>query len=242
MSDKTSRPPDMTSLLLESDSLERFLQALVENALATAPAAHGAGITLERQHRPTTVVSAGTGAPDLDEAQYGQDDGPCLRALRTGQEIIVEDMLGEERWGPYPAYAVACGTRSSVSLPVAPGTHTAGALNLYFAEAAGFSDVGLHDLRTLAAEATGAIALAQRLADAEAYATDLQRAMRSRSAIDQAIGVIMAQQRCSAEDAFDLLRKASQHRNVKMRDLCVELLTNIAGKPPSEGTAFPPRP
>lgn len=114
--------------------------------------------------------------------------------------------------------------------------------HLYFAEAAGFSDVGLHDLRTLAAEATGAIALAQRLADAEAYATDLQRAMRSRSAIDQAIGVIMAQQRCSAEDAFDLLRKASQHRNVKMRDLCVELLTSIAGKPPSEGTALPPRP
>ncbi|AQS71509.1 GAF and ANTAR domain-containing protein [Streptomyces pactum] len=242
MGDETYQSPDMTSLLLGTDSLEQFLQVLVESALAMASTAHGVGITLERQHRPLTVVSAGTGAPDLDEAQYGQDDGPCLEALRTGHEIAVKDMLGEERWGPYPAYAAACGTRSSVSFPVAARTHTAGALNLYFAKVAGFADTDLFDLRTLAAQATGAIALAQRIADAEEYAADLQKAMESRSVIDQAIGVIMAQQRCSAEEAFTLLRKASQRRNIKLRHLCAELVANIGRKPPSDGRTLRPRP
>ncbi|MET9773183.1 GAF and ANTAR domain-containing protein [Streptomyces sp. NPDC006367] len=242
MADEAYRLPDMTSLLLETGSLEQFLQTLVDSALSMTPTAHGAGITLERQHRPLTVVGAGTGAADLDEAQYGQDDGPCLQSLRTGAEILVPDMLDEDRWGPYPAYAAASGTRSSVSLPIAAHPHTAGALNLYSAKSDGFTEPDLTGLRALAAQATGGITLAQRLADAQQYAADLRQAMESRSVIDQAIGVIMAQQRCPADDAFTLLRKASQRRNVKLRDLCGELVAGVGGAPPSNGRTLRPRP
>jgi GAF domain-containing protein len=234
--------PDVTSLLLSTDSLEQFLQVLADGALAMAPMAQGVGITLERQRRPLTVVSAGTSAPDLDEAQYGQDDGPCLQALRTGAEVVVADMLDEDRWGPYPAYAAACGTRSSFSLPIAAHTHTAGALNLYSPKVSGFADADLAGLRALAAQATGAIALAQRIADARQYAADLQTAMESRSIIDQAIGVIMGRQRCGADEAFNLLRTASQRRNIKLRDVCAELIKDIGGGPPSPGRALRPRP
>ncbi|CAM5335160.1 GAF and ANTAR domain-containing protein [Streptomyces fumanus] len=242
MTDQAHGLPDVTSLLLSTDSLEQFLQMLAERALSMAPTAAGTGITVERQHRPLTVASAGGIAPDLDEAQYGQDDGPCLEALRTGREVIVSDMLDETRWGPYPAYAVARGTRSSASLPIAPHTDTAGALNLYSSTVDGFLEAGLDNLRALAAQATGAIALAQRLSDAQEYATDLQTAMESRSVIDQAIGVIMGQQRCDADEAFRLLRMASQRRNIKLRDLCREMLTTIGGGPPAQGAAFRPRP
>jgi AmiR/NasT family two-component response regulator len=242
MTDQSYGLPDVTDLLLTTDSLEQFLQMLADRALAMAPTAAGVGITVERRRRPLTVASAGGIAPDLDEAQYGQDDGPCLQALRTGREVIVTDMLDETRWGPYPAYAAACGTRSSASLPIAAHTDTAGALNLYSPKSAGFTDAGLDDLRALAAQATGAIALAQRISDAQEYASDLQTAMESRSVIDQAIGVIMGQQRCGADEAFTLLRRASQRRNVKLRDLCREMLANIGGSPPAEGSAFRPRP
>ncbi|MEU0051824.1 GAF and ANTAR domain-containing protein [Streptomyces sp. NPDC006184] len=242
MTEQPSVLPDLTSLLLSTDSVERFLQALADRAPGLAPAVQGVGITLERQGRPLTVVSSGVGASDLDEAQYGQDDGPCLQSLRTGEEVEVADMLDEERWGPYPAYAAACGTRSSLSLPIAAHTHTAGALNLYSPKAFGFADADLTGLRALAAQATGAIALAQRIADAQQYADDLRTAMESRAVIDQAIGVIMGRQRCRAEEAFDLLRTASQRRNIKLRDLCRELLTGVGGGPPSDGRPLRPRP
>ncbi|GAB2756310.1 GAF and ANTAR domain-containing protein [Streptomyces bullii] len=242
MSDQPPDVPDVTSLLLSTDTLEQFLQSMADSALALSPTADGSGITLERQGRPMTVVSAGTSGPALDEAQYGQNDGPCLESLRLGKEIEVPDMLDDDRWGPYPAYAAASGTRSSLSVPVAAHTHTAGALNVYFPQPLGFAEADRNGLRALAAQATGAIALAQRIADARQYAADLETAMQSRSIIDQAIGVIMGQQRCTADEAFTILRKASQHRNVKLRDLCARLITDISGSPPGSGTPLRPRP
>jgi hypothetical protein len=115
--------PDLMTLLLNTQSLEGFLEELVRHALKLAPAADGCGITLERQGRPLTVTSVGAGAPRLDEAQYGQNDGPCLTALRSAEELMVVDMLAEQRWGSFPAYAAASGTRSSLSLPIPPYPH-----------------------------------------------------------------------------------------------------------------------
>jgi GAF domain-containing protein len=232
---------DVTGLLLSTQTLEGFLTALAETALSLAPKADGCGITLEREDRPLTVTSAGHSALRLDEKQYANDDGPCLQSLRTGQEIAVLEMLDEERWGDYPAYAAACGTHSSLSLPIAAHTHTAGALNLYAPQPNAFADADIDALRLLASQATGGIALAQRTADVQEFANDLQTALRSRTVIDQAIGIIMAQQRCSAGDAFDLLRTASQHRNVKLRDVCAELVARYGG-PGGPATELRPRP
>ncbi|MFL5997989.1 MAG: GAF and ANTAR domain-containing protein [Streptomyces sp.] len=221
----------ITEWLLDTESLEDFLQTLADAALDLSHA-QGAGLTLERDGRPLTVVSAGTAATKLDEKQYGQDDGPCLRSLRTGQELAVKDMLTETRWGDYPAYAADCGIRSSLSLPIAARTHTVGALNLYAAPPDSFGQADLTALRSLTAQASGGIALAQRIADTQEFADQLQTAMKSRSVIDQALGVIMGQRRCSADEAFGVLRSASQHRNIKLRDLCAELITNITGQAP----------
>lgn len=232
---------DVIALLLETDTLDGFLQAMASRALELAPRADGCGVTLERQGRPVTVSSAGASATKLDEAQYGQDDGPCLQAMRTGLIVSVPDTLRESRWGDYPAYAAACGARSSLSLPIAPHTHSAGALNLYAPVPGAFAATDLEPLKLLAAQATGAIALAQRLADAKEFATDLQAALQSRAVIDQAMGVIMGQQRCTTQKAFEVLRAASQHRNIKLRDLCAELVASITGEPPTGNDELHPR-
>jgi GAF domain-containing protein len=123
--------PPLTALLPETDPLEGFLHGLADRATHLAVDARGCGVTLQRQGRPLTVTSVGSSAPALDETQYGQDDGPCPQALRSGREVSVPDTLQERRWGSFPAYAAASGTRSSLSSPIAPRTDTAGALNLY---------------------------------------------------------------------------------------------------------------
>ena len=46
--------------------------------------------------------------------------------------------------------------------------------------------------------------------------------------IEQAKGIIMAQQRCGPEEAFDLLRQASQHTNVKVHVLAEQIVKAIA--------------
>ncbi|SDK61115.1 GAF and ANTAR domain-containing protein [Streptomyces indicus] len=232
----------LVDLLLDTETLDGFLTALAEQASSLAPRADGCGITLQRAGRFVTVTSVGKTARELDERQYGLDDGPCLQALRTGKEVHVGDLMDEDRWGPYPAHAVATGTRSSSSFPIAAHSDTAGALNLYCPEAHGLDDVDRSALRALAAEATGAIELAQRMAQSRQFTEDIQQALRNRGVIDQAVGIIIAQQRCTADEAFAILRSTSQNRNVKLRDLCADLITRVTGHPPQPPPDFRPRP
>jgi AmiR/NasT family two-component response regulator len=55
-------------------------------------------------------------------------------------------------------------------------------------------------------------------------AANLSRAMEHRAVIEQAKGIIMASQHCGPDEAFDLLRRASQRENRKLRDLAVDLV------------------
>jgi len=66
----------------------------------------------------------------------------------------------------------------------------------------------------------------------------LANALVSSSVIDQAIGILMGQERCTATAAFDILRKASQHRNRKLRDIAAELVTAVSGAPPQPRPGF----
>jgi AmiR/NasT family two-component response regulator len=50
-------------------------------------------------------------------------------------------------------------------------------------------------------------------------AEGLGEAMKSRAVIEQAKGMLMAAQGCDEDTAFDLLVKASQRENVKLRDV-----------------------
>jgi ANTAR domain len=68
----------------------------------------------------------------------------------------------------------------------------------------------------------------------------LRASLASRSVIAQALGVIMAEQRCTAEEAFAILRTASHNRNVKLRQVAQDIVTGITGKPPQPPPFSPP--
>lgn len=63
----------------------------------------------------------------------------------------------------------------------------------------------------------------------------LRAALSSRTVIDQAIGIIMARERCDADAAFAVLRATSQNRNVKLRDIATEIVKAVSSKPPRPG-------
>jgi AmiR/NasT family two-component response regulator len=50
-------------------------------------------------------------------------------------------------------------------------------------------------------------------------ARNMRLAMESRAVIEQAKGVLMAQRKLTAEQAFEVLREASQRYNRKLRDI-----------------------
>jgi AmiR/NasT family two-component response regulator len=62
--------------------------------------------------------------------------------------------------------------------------------------------------------------------------------MGSRRVIDQAIGIVMAQNRCTADEAFGVLKRASQHRNTKLRQVAADVVTSVSGEPPTSDADF----
>jgi AmiR/NasT family two-component response regulator len=52
----------------------------------------------------------------------------------------------------------------------------------------------------------------------------MQAAMQSRAVIDQARGIIMGRNRCSADEAFTILVTMSQRRNIKLRTLAQNIV------------------
>ena len=77
------------------------------------------------------------------------------------------------------------------------------------------------------------LALPSPFADPSLHARareDLQAAMEHRTSIDLACGVVMAQNRCSQEEAMAILTRVSSNRNQKLRDVAAEVLGNVTGE------------
>ena len=68
------------------------------------------------------------------------------------------------------------------------------------------------------------VANAAAFAASELVNENLMRALESRQLIGQATGILMARQNCRAEEAFDMLRRASQRSNRKLREVAEELV------------------
>jgi hypothetical protein len=68
----------------------------------------------------------------------------------------------------------------------------------------------------------------------------LQAGLESMPVIEQAKGIVMAQQRCGPDEAFDLLRRASQRFNVKVSVLAARMVEQIAS--PANGNSVMPSP
>jgi hypothetical protein len=72
-----------------------------------------------------------------------------------------------------------------------------------------------------------------------AYARLLAR-VETMPVIEQAKGILMAQNRCGPDEAFDLLRRASQRANVKVSVLAAQIVEQVVA-PKSADTPRPPR-
>ncbi|MGR6320183.1 GAF and ANTAR domain-containing protein [Micromonospora soli] len=232
----------LLALLADSTHVDAFLDQVVRVAAEVVTPAVACGLTMRRDGDVYTVASSDELAARGDEIQYGADQGPCLDALRRGRIVEVVDLAEDERWGRYREHALRLGIVSSLSLPVTVGRETVGALNLYATHRAAFTDTARRHAVAFTDQAAAALTVILRQADQALLHQQLTDAMASRSVIDQALGVLMGQQRCTAAEAFVLLRQASQHRNRKLRDVAVEIITQVTGRPPQPAPEFvPPR-
>ena len=229
----------LQSLLFNVADVDSFLHQLAELAAGVLDPPVSCGINAQLDGRPVTVTSSDHRASRLDETQFSFGDGPCLQAMRTGVSVYVSDVETEQRWTPYIEAARDQGLRSSLSLPLTTHGQTVGAMNFFaFHAAAAFDPEQQQRCAIFAAQAAGALQLATRYLDDAELLDQVDQALSSRSAIDQALGILMAESRCSADAAFEELRRRSTQTNTKLRDVAAEVVQAISGQAPLEGKPF----
>jgi GAF domain-containing protein len=229
----------LQSLLLTASGVESFLQRLTELAPNAVEIPVSCGVTARRDGQPLTVASSDEQARGLDESQYEAAAGPCLHTLETGEVMSVPDVDLEQRWPGYLEEAREKGLRSSLSLPLVVDGSTVAAMNLYsFAGPGVFDEQVQRRCRVFASLAAGALQLAIGRAADRQLVDQLEEALASRTVIDQASGILMGQQYCSAEEAFSLLRMRSQSSQRRLREVAGDLIVRVTGEPPQPGRRF----
>jgi len=203
------------------------LHQIAEITLDAIPAAEIAGMTmLADDGQPTTAVFTDHDSPEIDAAQYREGKGPCLDAWREKRVVRVDHV--DDATSEYAAFVDACrdhGVVSTLSLPMVVGAASIGAMNLYARVPYGFHDedeaVGL-DLASAAAAVLENVSAYWTAFD---LSTNLTEAMKTRAVIEQAKGILMARSPdMTPDEAFDMLRSASQRENVKLRDIALRLV------------------
>jgi putative methionine-R-sulfoxide reductase with GAF domain len=225
-------------LLLATEDITAFLDELAALTVSVLPGEVFCGITLRRDPGVMTVASSDLLASQVDEIQYEHRQGPCLTALNTGEVVVIEDLVDDDRWRDYRLPALGHGVRSSLSLPLRAAGRVLGALNIYATRPRAFGPAEQIAAERFADETSRALALAVRMAERMEMSAHLQNALASRAVIDQALGIVMSQNRCTADEAFDVLRTISQNRNVKLHHIAGQIIATVSGHPPAGAPRF----
>ncbi|MGJ3189610.1 GAF and ANTAR domain-containing protein [Paenarthrobacter nitroguajacolicus] len=217
-------------LVLGSEDVEAFLSDLAAfsaESLSHPDAPMFCGITVLRRKRSATAASSDERARVMDELQSTYE-GPCLTAMDKLTSVLVPDLRGEYRWPDYVAAAADQGLRSILSVPLLVEGDTRAALNLYSEQTNAFSDDDVERAEVFASHAAKSLRLALKIAQLSDARNDLAAAMQSRTVIDLAVGAIMAQNHCSQDEAFTILRTASSNRNIKLRHLAESIISAVS--------------
>jgi GAF domain-containing protein len=215
---------ELTELLVGEEQLEVVLTRVTELAWRAIDGCDLASITSMRDEMFETVAYSHRDALEIDEAQYADDRGPCLYAFRRRELVSVPSITESDSWDAFRAAAAERGVRSSFSLPMATGNARVGALNLYSRRDNAFNDVPPAVALLFAKQAAAAIWNARTQSSARDIIEHLERALETRDLIGMAKGVIMSNEKLTDAEAFALLVRASQNRNVKLRDLASEVV------------------
>ncbi|MEU0537637.1 GAF and ANTAR domain-containing protein [Amycolatopsis tolypomycina] len=236
---------DLTRTLLDATpTVGGVLKLVVGGATALVPGADLVSVTLrDADGRFHTPIETDAVAERLDQVQYDHGEGPCVESARPDGPAVgwSQDLGRDPRWPVFGPAAARHGYHSVLAtalLPDARPPRLSGALNIYSRTPGAFDARAIDIALLLATHASLALSHSEAVATAELEAAHLRRAVDSRDVIGQAKGILMQRRGISADEAFDVLRRASQDLNVKLADLARTLAarhTEVDLPPAAEG-------
>jgi GAF domain-containing protein len=214
----------ISRLLLAEETLEATLSRVAGLACRTLEACDIASVTMINDGRASTPVQTEPLAGELDSAQYRSDRGPCLEAYSVRQVVRGTISDSADRWPEFTDAAAQAGIHSILAVPLVASERPLGALNLYSKTAESYSEADEETAVLFSEQAAVACANAEVYWRTYSLTEHLREALESRDVIGQAKGILMARRGCTPDAAFEALRKVSQHRNIKLRQIAEQVV------------------
>jgi GAF domain-containing protein len=195
------------------DLLDQLVNACVHLLGVTA-----AGLLLDDQKGNLALVASSSEETRLLELFVLQsNEGPCLDCVRTGIAVTSGSLDDEaSRWPVFVPAAHLAGFRSVAAMPLRLRDQTIGGLNLFLDEPRLIPDADRSLAQAFADVATIGILQQRSLHRSHVLSEQLQNALTSRIAIEQAKGVLAERNDLSMDAAFDALRRHARDHNLKL--------------------------
>jgi hypothetical protein len=203
------------------DMLTGLTVGCVDLGLATA-----SGILLADENAKLRVMAASNERAHLLELfQLQNDEGPCLEAFSTGAPVVHPDLsTAHDRWPRFAPEAVRAGFLSVQAFPLRLRAAVIGAMNLFSAERRDIDEPGAHLAQALADVASIAILQDQMVRQSDVRAGQLQHALDSRVAIEQAKGMLAERAHVDMDQAFTMLRSHARSSRLLLTTVALQVV------------------
>jgi hypothetical protein len=223
----------LVQVLLDEGQAELSPQRIVDVAAGVMPGCRHAAVVVIEADQPRTLASTDAVPDHVDAVQFDAGEGPSLDVLVTDNYVRVDDLAHDPRWPQFSSRAIQVGNvRSMINYRLYLGRHRRAALSFYSTWPHAFDDIAVAVGAIFAAYCSLSL-ITQQLGDQ----VHPQRAANVHREIGVAMGILMATEQLTTDDALARLHTASQRLHRDLQDVARHLTTtgHLPDEPETSG-------
>jgi transcriptional regulator with GAF, ATPase, and Fis domain len=216
---------DLSNELVDGYDIVELLVRLTMNCAQLLDVASSGLLLADQRGVLHLIATTSARTHDLEVFQLQRDEGPCLDCYHSGAPVIVPDLADQvQRWPQFCPAAQSVGFASVHALPMRLRDTVLGALGL-FGDRPGTLDADdLALAQALVHVASVAIVNEKAAADRDTINAQLQHALTSRIALEQAKGALAYAGQMDMDQAFTVLRRYARDHGHKLTDVASRLV------------------
>lgn len=223
---------EVADTLVDEFDLIDFLQRVTTHASSLVSARVSGLMLSDQQGRLRLMAASNERAEMLELFQVQADEGPCLDCFRTGEAVAVTDLAAAvDRWPHFAPHALAAGFHAVHAFPMRLRGEVIGALNMFGTHSGELDQADSRVIQALADIATIALLQERAVTRSELLAEQLQSALNSRIAVEQAKGVLSQIHRESPDEAFARMRSYCRQHGLTLSVVALAVTTDPASLP-----------
>ena len=220
---------ELATLAVATSDLRGALDRVAALAVRGVRWADAASVLVGHPKSPEFLVATDQRAQVSDGAQHRAEQGPTWDTYAAGIPTVTSRLEADERWQRLSAARPPPGGALAVPLPAAEALGPpVGVLVLYGSERLGIEPAAVTGATMFAGGAAAVLREHQEVVELRTLERQFRGVLESRAIIEQAKGILMARLGFDADEAFAMLARASQARNVKLRVVAAQLVTEAA--------------